>query len=502
MKTYNIIISILAAAMVMTSCSADLLDQNPATTYSDETVLSTEESIRAVLMGGYSWASNYTPTTLGKISLDVMANDVSISDGSWGFPTYNWLMFAYNYVQYARETDGWWSNYAPYIWHHTYKSIDACNEIIYHADNLPAGSDDLLGQARALRAYNYTLLYNLFCQSYVAAGASGQGLFLRTAPGNTKEEDNPNRSDLGTSLKFILDDLLFGYENITNTDNTLITKGAAAIMLARIYMELGDYSSAQKYAETVSSFDGSDLMGQNNYTNAFSTINSEWLWGLHYTDQTSNIYASIPSFWYTAEAKDKDSKFGTPGYGTQTTYEYLEANGVNFLTGYSTVRIATNFVNMFKDGDCRKLFPFYIDAKDGYFTSKFRSSTSLGVNDYPLIRKAEAYLIEAECLIRNGNPAKGLLVLNTLQEVRNGSLSTEATIDEVWYERRRELYGEGTALIDLKRLQKPLERTDPCHWSDMKSLPANSPRMMYPIPADEIDYNPNATQADQNEYWR
>ncbi len=125
----------------------------------------------------------------------------------------------------------------------------------------------------------------------------------------------------------------------------------------------------------------------------------------------------------------------------------------------------------------------------------------MGVADYPMARMAEAYLIEAECLARKNNP-KGLEVLNTLQEKRGGTLSGTLSVDEVWYERRRELYGEGFALADLKRLQKPLQRLGEEHWSAVKQLPANSPRMMFPIPADELDYNNNATDADQNEYWR
>lgn len=99
---------------------------------------------------------------------------------------------------------------------------------------------------------------------------------------------------------------------------------------------------------------------------------------------------------------------------------------------------------------------------------------------------------------------KRLQILNALRVKRGESQLTSAqfTSDEIWKERRRELYGEGFALSDIKRLQKPLERVGEEHWSDVISLPANSPRMMFPIPADELDYNKSATSDDQNEYWR
>jgi hypothetical protein len=241
-------------------------------------------------------------------------------------------------------------------------------------------------------------------------------------------------------------------------------------------------------------------MSREDYQSGFNTANSEWLWGFNFTSETSNIYASIPSFYHAATYKDEESVFGTEGYGSEVKYAYLEENAVDWMTGYSTVRITWSFANLFGQGDCRALFPFYIDEKDGLFTSKYSSKGSLGIADYPMARIAEAYLIEAECLARKNDP-QALTILNALQTKRGGTLSTEISVDEVWKERRRELYGEGFALPDIKRLQKPLEREGDEHWSAVKSLPANSPRMMFPIPADELDYNKNATDDDQNNYW-
>lgn len=500
--TYIIILSLLLAAF--TACSEDNLYLDPATSFSDETVLESKEAANTVLMGAYSWTGHFHYLTIGHMALDVMGNDVIITDGTYGFSTYNWIMFAYNYIQYPRVVDGWWSAYARYMWFKAYQAIDHCNLLITNAENLPDGCEDILAQAYGIRGYNFLKLYHLFCPSYLGAGADGQGLFLRLTPGSSDGNDVP-RSNLGVSLQRIVDDFKYAYDHCTQTENRYLNKESAALLLARTYMEMGDYTNAQKYVETLSTFDGTDLMSQAQYQSGFHSLkdNGECLWRFEFTSETSNKYASIPSFYYAAIAKDENSTFGTPGYGTQTNYDYLKDNAVEWLTGYSTVRIPWSFANMFGANDCRALFPFYINEKDGLFTSKFTSinTASLGVADYPMCRMAEAYLIEAECLAR-ANDAKGLDVLNKLQEKRNGTISTTLSVDEVWYERRRELYGEGFALPDIKRLQKPLERVGDEHWSAVKSLPANSPRMMFPIPSDELDYNKNATNADQNEYWR
>lgn len=440
----------------------------------------------------------YNP--IGTMSLDAMGDDIMISDGAFGFSTYNWIMFAYNYTQYPSVVDGWWSAYAPYMWRKAYEAIDQANEIIANAAKLPSGCDDILAQAYGIRGYNFLNLYHLYCPSYTAKGKEGQGLFLRLTPGSSDKNDVP-RSDLGTSMAQIISDFTYAYEHCTQTSNFYMNKRAAALFLARTYLDMGDYSNAKKYAEILSSFDGSDLMTAKQYQSGFNTANSEWLWGFNFTSETCNIYASIPSFYYYAISKDAKSVFGTAEYGTQATNEYLEKNAVNIKKGYSTVRAAFSFTKMFGKDDCRALFPFYVSEKDGMFLAKFTSNGSLGVADFPMCRLAEAYLIEAECLARENN-SKALTVLNALQSKRNATLSTVATVDEVWYERRRELYGEGFGVTDIKRLRKPLERTGADQWSAVKSLPADSPRMMFPIPADELDYNSSTTAADQNEYWR
>lgn len=488
------------------SCSDDLLYQEPSTSLTDESVLESAENVKAVLMGAYSWTGHYHYLTIGQISLDVMGNDLKISNGNYHYSTYNWLMYSYAYQQYPRKFDGLWSAYSPYMWEKAYKAIDECNQIIVNADKLPEGCDDLLAQAYGIRGWNFLNLYHLYCASYTSAGPSGQGLFLRLTPADASG-DNAPRSDLATSMKRIIDDFTYVYENSTGTDTYFMNKRAAALLLARTYLDMGEYDNARMYAEAIGSpFDGSDLMTKEEYQSGFNTINSEWLWGFNFTSETTNIYASIPSFYQVATAKDKDSGYGTPGYGTQVDYDYLLKNGVDYLVGYGTVRVAKSFVDIFEDNDCRKLFPFYLDSKDGYITSKFTSKVSLGIADYPMCRLAEAYLIEAECLLKGSQPdvVKGLQILNALRVKRGESQLTSAqfTSDEIWKERRRELYGEGFALSDIKRLQKPLERVGEEHWSDVITLPANSPRMMFPIPADELDYNKSATSDDQNEYWR
>ncbi len=528
MKTIFKYIPLLAAFMLATSCSDDDLDQNPSNALSDETILESYETVQTVLMGAYASTEHYWYLTIGQIAQEVMGNDVMISNGNYGFSTYYWLMYAYNYTQYPKVVDGWWSAYSPYMWIKAYAAITGCNQIIYNAESLPSGTEDLLAQAYGIRGWNFLNLYHLYCPAYnnpTLGGENGKGLFLRLTPADSDNSLMVERSTLGESMDQIISDLTYAYEHVSASNGYYyVNKRAAALLLARAYLEISDYSNASKYAEIAAdnTFDGSNLMSAAEYQSGFMVANSEWLWGLNFNNETSNIYASIPSFYHAATTMDADAVFGTTAYGTQVPgssiserYTYLTQNATDWQTGYSTVRIAASFVDTFAkndDGsfkDVRALFPFYLSSEDGYFTAKFNNNGSLGVADYPLARIAEAYLIEAEAKLNTGDAATSLKVLNALQEKRNGTISTSATIDEIYKERRRELYGEGFALGDIKRLQMPLTRVGNEHWCDteLKNLAANSPRMMFPIPDEELEYNPYYKESDadynkgQNDYW-
>ena len=87
--------------------------KNHPLSLTDESVLESAENVKAVLMGAYSWTGHYHYLTIGQISLDVMGNDLKISNGNYHYSTYNWLMYSYAYQQYPREFDGWWSAYSP-----------------------------------------------------------------------------------------------------------------------------------------------------------------------------------------------------------------------------------------------------------------------------------------------------------------------------------------------------------------------------------------------------
>lgn len=124
------------------------------------------------------------------------------------------------------------------------------------------------------------------------------------------------------------------------------------------------------------------------------------------------------------------------------------------------------------------------------------------------MRVAEMYLIEAEAKAALGDNAGAAQVLYELIKTRD-SAYTKSTktgddlMEEIKIHRRIELWGEGFALLDMKRWGVGLVRvydgsTHPKDAASYFDLPAGSPLFTLQIPEDEINSNDAITPEDQN----
>lgn len=76
----------------------------------------------------------------------------------------------------------------------------------------------------------------------------------------------------------------------------------------------------------------------------------------------------------------------------------------------------------------------------------------------------------------------------------------EGIRDEIWRQRRIELWGEGMAYFDCMRLNKGIDRSNAENCGDefKFKIPAGEAVLLYQIPNAEIEGNPALTTADQN----
>jgi hypothetical protein len=75
--------------------------------------------------------------------------------------------------------------------------------------------------------------------------------------------------------------------------------------------------------------------------------------------------------------------------------------------------------------------------------------------------------------------------------------------DEIWWQRRVELWGEGFAFGDIMRLEKPIVRTNstnwPAAWGNI-DVPARHGVLLWRIPQSEIESNEGISEADNNPF--
>lgn len=162
------------------------------------------------------------------------------------------------------SSNPWWSGYANYIWPALYKAIDHANSIIAFVPELPdeAGKEDLIAKAYGVRGYCYLWLVRLFAVPY-NVNPNSPGVILRLEPAVATSDHLP-RSSVKDVYDQIIKDLLYAYEKCSPEKTDFITPKAAALLLARTYLDMNDYPNAKKYAEAAAGniFNGSNLMSK------------------------------------------------------------------------------------------------------------------------------------------------------------------------------------------------------------------------------------------------
>ncbi|MES2893482.1 MAG: RagB/SusD family nutrient uptake outer membrane protein [Bacteroidota bacterium] len=108
-------------------------------------------------------------------------------------------------------------------------------------------------------------------------------------------------------------------------------------------------------------------------------------------------------------------------------------------------------------------------------------------NDFAVFRYADVLLMKAEAMLRTGNAAGALVIVNSIRLKRGATPLVAVTLDGLLDERGRELYWEGFRRQDQIRFGKYLLAYQEKPASDPKTL-------LFPIPGSQLAVNANLTQ--------
>ncbi|TRX70639.1 RagB/SusD family nutrient uptake outer membrane protein [Carboxylicivirga sp. M1479] len=492
-------IVVVAALIVSTvSCNDEFLNTKPETAISYDEAFESITNAESALVGMYNNNSAYFFEGLYvPIIADLVGEDVLLdSKRNWG-----WFLSVYQLESLAnyRWVEDPWTN--------GYFLLYQANQIIENADKVPDATDaqkgNLKGQAKVMRAHTMLKLVQMYGEAY-SVNPSAPGILNANMVKEWDEEDIA-RSTVGDIYGQILQDLeeaipmlkdyateveglpLSERPRMYQDSTAFFNVRSANAVLARTYLDMHNWEKARDHAAIAKK--DIQLMGVEGLVSGFNYPNSETLYSIKYTADDNGIYGSIPSFYFP-------------------------------VSGYSSMRADTSFVDTYNDFDVRKnWFPHGRDLMirwdgdeedspldaDNYVVLKFQSiNGQTGYAERISMRASEMYLIEAECEAELGNYSEAQNLLHAIQKrAFPGAIKSVKTgqelIDEILLERRKELVGEGFRWNDIKRRSLPFKRNGH-HWAkwDFQFGDEDYYRLTFPIPQSEIDNNSALTEADQN----
>ena len=459
MKSLRNISKVILASMVLVACDKDL-ELAPEDILTQDVAFSNETTTRGVLTGVYSTAQqddvlNGTPQLMGEWQSDNV-------DFVGSFPTFNQIKL---YTTLSDNTS------IAGIWDDSYETIGGANLVIKNAPLVEDPNfteeekNEVVAEAKFIRALVYFNISNLFSQPLQVAGGSTLAVPLVTEPFEG-EVMYPERATLAEVQAQVEADLLEAIPFLSDGDRSRASVGAAKALLARLYLYQEKWAEAADYANQV--IQDPNYVLANDYA-FYNTLSSEFVFTLVNT-----------------AADGQDSGEGFSGLSNPTP------------AGRGDAPYSDNLIAAFEEeaGDLRytELTQTGADALGTVrpFSAKFPEAINNSDNA-PVIRVTEMYLTRAEANFRAGTTVgdSPLNDINTLRARAGLSALASVDLDQILNERRKELCFEGHRRMDLLRNSLSLRR--PGMANEAESAPGQ-PKTIFPIPALQRDLNTNMEQ--------
>jgi hypothetical protein len=487
-RQYLALVFLVLVITAQPSCKK-LVDIPPPTqTIAENKVYTTDATAIGVLDGMYATLTNdgfgypFQGSRSIGLSAGLSADELNV------FQTDN-----PNYAYYRNDLAVTRAGYD--LWAPMYNNVYVCNaaiEGLQKSTTLTAAvKQQLLGEAKFMRAFFYFYLVNLF---------GDVPLVISTDPTVNTSLARTSKADV---YKQIITDLIEAKDlmNSDYPDATLLgstserirpNKWAAEALLSRVYLFTGDYANAEVEASGIINNTGLyELLPDLN--SVFLKNSKEAIWQLQPTSIGLN----------TVEGRMYVIPPTGPG-------------------GYNPVLLSKYLLNSFEPGDQRAVLGNWINTTiyqntpttfdTVHYSYKYKIYEAPGVTSirdmseyFMVLRLGEQYLIRAEARARIGSNLSGAIA--DLDKIRdraglssiattNPGISQSALMDTIMHERQVELFCEwGHRWLDLKRTGKvdavmsvmtPLKSNGAISW--------RSYQQYYPINQDELNKAPNLTQ--------
>ena len=402
--------------------------------------------------------------------MSAISSDAEGPDYIYDDSGYNWFSVCGAYS--SRN-----ANYAnPYIRYAApYNQIKIANDLIKdNGDMATEKQKNMVAQARAMRAFDYLSLVQYFQFNYQIAKDKPA---VPIVTEKTEDFTNNPRATVEEVFKMIMEDLDFAIQNLTaerENKKDRININVAYGLRARANLIMGKWAEAA--ADAAKAMEGYTpaTIEEVSKPSFVNLSEHNWIWGIQITQNMilvsgyptcSSWLSSFSANSYTAGAgcyaminsmlykKIPDTDVRKGWWVDENLHSpLLEAISWNGASGDDLAKLEID--------DVKLAFTPYTNVK---FGMKDGIGSENNINDYPMMRVEEMILIQAEGLAKSGNEGQARQILESfVKTYRDPSYDSNASgrslADEIWYQRRVELWGEGFAMSDIMRLQKPLVR--------------------------------------------
>ncbi|MEP7376781.1 MAG: RagB/SusD family nutrient uptake outer membrane protein [Chitinophagaceae bacterium] len=377
-------------------------------------------------------------------------------------------------------------------WSPLYNLIFTCNAAL---DGLgsstsltPIVKQQLVGEAKFLRAFFYFYLLNLFgdLPLVLTTDPKTNTLLARSSKAAVYQQIITDLNEAETNLS---DNFLNGTLLNTTTERVRPTKWAATALMARVYLYLGNLTGdASNYVKAGDK--ASAIINNNSLFGPLPALNNVFL-----KNSREAIWQSQPT----------DIDFNTTEAQTLIITSFGPSDD-------NPVYLSSDLLTSFETGDQRAINGNWINSETVgtdtyYFPYKYKINTSPGVTDaagmteyFMMLRLGEQYLIRSEASARQGNIGGAQSDLNTIRN-RAGLVNTTAgdqtsLLAAILNERRHELFSEwGHRWLDLKRtgtIDAVMTIVTP---QKANGAPWQSYQQLYPLPRrTDLNNAPNLVQ--------
>ena len=482
MKIYRLSYFAMAGLMTLASCD-DVNKMEPASgnlTYdqvqkSKELVPARSEasfSAMFTMMGLPNGVFNRTSPRADDFGF-VMSAISSDAEG----PDYIYDDSGYNWFSVCGEYSSRNANYAnPYIRYAApYNQIKIANDLIKdNGDMATEKQKNMVAQARAMRAFDYLSLVQYFQFNYQIAKDKPA---VPIVTEKTEDFTNNPRATVEEVFKLIMEDLDFAIQNLSaerENKKDRININVAYGLRARANLIMGKWAEAA--ADAAKAMEGYTpaTIEEVSKPSFVNLSEHNWIWGIQITQNMILVsgYPTCSSWLSSFSANSYTAGAGCYAMINSMLYKKIPDTDVRkgwwvdenlhspLLESISWNGASGDDLAKLEIDDVKLAFTPYTNVK---FGMKDGIGSENNINDYPMMRVEEMILIQAEGLAKSGNEAQARQILESfVKTYRDPSYDSNASgrslADEIWYQRRVELWGEGFAMSDIMRLQKPLVR--------------------------------------------